>query len=292
MNSYNGYLELLSKDYEEAVDWLLQKYGPAQDDYFRESSYQRFMNGEIKNITKGKFTRTNEGLSCHHIDEINWLKISDQDFVKKFSIPFETQRKNRLVYCDSVEHTILHVLITKETSFEYGYPGYVAYLKPDIEEWYLDETIPNLEWKKKCYTKSFLAPQKAFDLLKEMQKAIGESYFNTLVDYYEEKKKIEEKRNEWQEQFKQRQINERTYQIKNAKTLNYQSPRSEIVSASYSIRIYYKNLIDSGSFNKSITFKEYDKEMKKHMKEEILDELLVYIESSPELSRKESNEKE
>lgn len=292
MNSYNGYLELLSKDYEEAVDWLLQKYGPAQDDYFRESSYQRFMNGEIKNITKGKFTRTNEGLSCHHIDEINWLKISDQDFVKKFSIPFETQRKNRLVYCDSIEHTILHVLITKETSFEYGYPGYVAYLKPDIEEWYLDETIPNLEWKKKCYTKSFLAPQKAFDLLKEMQKAIGESYFNTLVDYYEEKKKIEEKKNEWQEQFKQRQIDERTYQIKNAKALNHQSPRSEIVSASYSIRIYYKNLIDSGSFNKSITFKEYDKEMKKYMKEEILDELLVYIESSPELSREESNEKE
>src|SRR5690606_10185794 len=110
------------------------------------SSYQRFINGEIKTITKGKAARTSEGLYCHHIDEIKWLKISDQYFVKKYNIPFETQRKSRLVYCDLVEHTILHVLIAKETSFEYGNSEYVIYLKPEIEEWYLDERIPNLEW--------------------------------------------------------------------------------------------------------------------------------------------------
>lgn len=70
MDSYKEYLVLLSKSYEEANEVLLQKYGPAQDDYFREASYQRFMNGEIKSITKGKFSRTSEGLYCHHIDEI------------------------------------------------------------------------------------------------------------------------------------------------------------------------------------------------------------------------------
>ncbi|MCM3612694.1 hypothetical protein M4S82_15720 [Planococcus sp. MERTA32b] len=288
MDSYGGYLDLLSKNYEEAVDWLLQKYGPAQDDYFRESSYQRFMNGEIKNITKGKASRTSEGLYCHHIDEIKWLKMSDQNFVKVYNIPFENQRKNRLVYCDLVEHTILHVLIIKETSFEYGYPGYEVYLKKLIEEWYLDERIPNPEWMKKCLMKSFLAPQKAFDLVQEMQKVIGESYFNTLVEYYDEKKKIEENRNKWQEQFKQRRIDERAYWIGNAKQLHYKSPRSEIVTASYFIRIEYKNVME---FNRSTTFKEYDVEMKKYMKEEILDKLLVYIESSPELSGEESNKK-
>lgn len=66
MNSYKEYLDLLSKTYDEAVDFLLRKYGPAQDDYFRENSYQRFMNGEIKNITRGKISRTNEGIYCHH----------------------------------------------------------------------------------------------------------------------------------------------------------------------------------------------------------------------------------
>lgn len=282
MNNFEEYLDLLSKNYEEAVDWLLQKYGPAQDDYFRESSYHRFMNGEIKTISKGKASRTIEGLYCHHMDEIKWLKISDQYFVKTYNIPFETQRKNRLVYCDLVEHTILHVLISKETSFEYGNPGYEAYLKPQIEEWYLDKRIPALEWMKKCYIKSYLEPQRAFDLVKEMQKAMGKSYFNTLKDYYDEKKKIEEKRHKWIEQNNQRQIDDRADQIKIAKLLHHKSPRSEIVTTSYLIRHSYKKLTHSVPFNKSITFKEYDSQMKKYTKEEILDELLVYIEGLPQ----------
>src|SRR5690606_12684186 len=128
-----------------------------------------------------------------------------------------------------------------ETSFEYGYPGYEAFLKPAIVEWYLDERIPNPEWMKKCYIKSFLEPQIAFDLIKGMQKVLGESYFNTLVEYYDEKKKIEENRNKWQEQFKQKRIDERAYEIKKAKQLHHKSPRSEIVNTSYLIRIYYKN---------------------------------------------------
>lgn len=39
MDKYNGYLDLLSKKYDEAVSFLIQKYGPAQEDYFREKSY-------------------------------------------------------------------------------------------------------------------------------------------------------------------------------------------------------------------------------------------------------------
>lgn len=289
MNSYKEYLDLLSMNYEEAVDWLLQKYGAAQDDYFKEYSYQRFMNGEIKNITKGKASRTNEGLYCHHIDETKWLKISDQNFVKEYNIPFENQRKNRLVYCDLVEHTILHVLIIKETSFEYGSAGYEAYLKKLIEEWYLDERIPNPEWMKKCYTKSFLEPQKAFDLIKEMQKVIGESYFNALVDYYDEKKKVEENVREWEERRIQRRIDERASWIEGAKQLHPKSPRQDIVTVSYYLRIEYKNILDY--FNPYSRFKEYDKSMKKYMKEEILDDLLVYIESLSELAGEETPEK-
>lgn len=289
MDRHEEYLDLLSEGYEEAVDWLLQKYGPAQDDYFRESSYQRFMNGEIKNITRGKASRTNEGLYCHHIDEIKWLKISDQNFVKAYNIPFENQRKNRLVYCDLVEHAILHILIIKETSFEYGYAGYEVFLKRLIEEWYLDERIPSPEWMKKCYMKSFLEPQKAFELVKEMQKVIGESYFSTLVDYYDEKKKMKEKVNKLLERRKQRRIDERASWIEYAKQLHNKSPRRSIVAASYSIHIEYKNVMKS--LNKSITFKEYDNKMKKYNKEEILDELLVYMESLPKLDGEESNKK-
>lgn len=289
MKRYEEYLDLLSINYEEAVDRLLKKYGPAQDDYFRESSYQRFMNGEIKNITKGKFSRTSEGLYCHHMDENNWLKISDQSFVKEYKIPFDNQRKNRLVYCDLVEHTILHVLITKETFFEYGYAGYEVFLKELMEEWYLDERIPNPEWMKKCYMKSFLEPQKAFHVLKEMQKVLGEIYFDRLVDYYDEIKKRKEKVLQWQEQREQRRLEERTRWKENAKQLHHKSPRADIIAASYFVRIEYENVKDS--YNKTITFKEYDIKMKKSFKEDVLDELLMYIESFPESGREESSSK-
>lgn len=190
MTIYGAYVDLLSKSYEDAVYFLLEKYGPAQNDYFRENSYRRFMNGEINSIAKGKITRTAEGLYCHHMDENKWLKISDKDFVKKFSIPFETQKKDRLVYCDVVEHTILHVLISKETGLRYGYPGYEAFLKPHLEEWYLNKRIPQLQWMKNCYSKAFLEPQQAFDLLNQMQNVLGVSYYESLVDYYEAKMQI------------------------------------------------------------------------------------------------------
>lgn len=43
MNKKEEYLNLLSKTYHEAVEFLSRKYGPAEDDYFREEFYQRFL---------------------------------------------------------------------------------------------------------------------------------------------------------------------------------------------------------------------------------------------------------
>lgn len=175
MNKYYEYKVLLSKTYNEVIEFLLKKYGFAQYDYYIEKSYHRFMNGEIKSIAKGKCSRTSEGLYCHHIDEIRELNISDKYFVKKNKIPFEYQKKERLVYCDLIEHTILHVLISKETSHKFGLPGYDTYLKPLIKEWYIEEKIPKPNWMKNCYDKSFLKPEEAIKILKEMEKILGMS---------------------------------------------------------------------------------------------------------------------
>ena len=57
--------------YSQAVAYLLNKYGAVTDDYYKEKSYTRFLNGEIKSITKGKYTRSSEGLYCHHISRTN-----------------------------------------------------------------------------------------------------------------------------------------------------------------------------------------------------------------------------
>lgn len=101
--------------YLDAVNILLKKYGGSIEDYFKEQSYNRFLNGETKSISKGKISRTNEGLYFHHIDENRYLNLSNLGFIKVQKPPFSVQQKDRLVYCDLIEHIILHTLITKET---------------------------------------------------------------------------------------------------------------------------------------------------------------------------------
>lgn len=275
MTKLSDYMDLLNKTYDEAVDILLTKYGPAEDDYFREKSYYRFLNGEIKNITKGKFTRTSEGLYCHHIDEKKELKISDPLFVKKYNIPFDYQRKDRLVYCDLIEHAILHALITEETSHEFGYPGYGAYLKPMIEEWYLDKEIPNTKWMKHCYDKSYLNPEQAFDILKAMQTRIGENYYNYISEYYEEIERAEQERQEWMENRKREAEEEWNNLIKSSKELHEKSSRKDIVYTYY--RLKYDKPANVFNIGSEKTYEEFDKEMKQYPKDEILGNIKAYV---------------
>lgn len=279
MGDYKEYQDLLLKNYDEAVDFLLQKYGPAQDNYFKEKSYKRFMNEEIKSIGKGNISRTSEGLYCHHIDENIMLKISDPVFIREYKIPFEYQKKERLVYCDLIEHSILHVLIAKETSSEFGYLGLDFYLLPDIESWYLDKIIPDSEWRKNCYKKAFLVPQEAFDILSEMKKVIGKNYYESLSGYYEEQKRREEKRKEKIKQYEQYRKEERIKLINKAKLLHDKSPRKDIVFIAYKIK-YYDIFDEFGERqSKYMDFKKFDSEMKKYPKHKILEDLNMYLDS-------------
>jgi len=283
MSRYNNYKSLLLKSYDEAVTYLLNKYGPANDDYFREKSYYRYLNKEIKNITKGKYSRTSEGLYCHHIDEIQELKISDQAFIKRNNIPFKYQKKDRLVYCDLIEHTILHILITKETSNAFGLPGYLTYLKPMIEDWYIEEIVPRPKWMKNCYSKSFLTPEEAISMLNEMERVIGMNYFNSLKQFYQEKQnRIDEinarkERLEEEEIQRQKEIKEERKQLIKKRNvefhnnypmfkkinINYDTPRLRLISLLYDIK--YKN--------KYKNKKELDLAMKPIIRDKLLEEL-------------------
>ena len=169
---YNNYVELLNLTYEEVTDYLKKKYGEVIDDYFREKSYLRFINGEIKSISKGKYSRAKEGLYCHHIYEDEYLNLSNQDFIRSFEYDFEYQRKENLVYCDLFEHIILHALIMMKTNSELGLPGYVNYLKPKIQEWYLDEIDPKPFWMKQCKERAYLPTYLAEDLLSKIEEKL------------------------------------------------------------------------------------------------------------------------
>lgn len=216
MKKKDEYLVLLSKTYNEAVECLLKKYGAAEDDYYREKSYERFLKGEIKSITKGKFSRSMEGLECHHILENKFLNMTNSSFIRDQNIPFKYHQKEYLVFCDVVEHAILHTLIAKETSLEFGAPGYIVFLRPKIEDWYIQRIIPQKsKWHIACYDKAYITPEDAHDLLERMDSILS----------------VE------QERIKQKKLEDKKRMISkgNFKNLNRDSSRHEIVRALYDL---------------------------------------------------------
>lgn len=93
----------LGLSYDELCDYLLKKYGPAKGNYF--------VNENCKSKNR-KIVRTDEGLFCHHIDEDKAIMLSSPKWAIKN--PFEYQKAERLLYCNALEHLILHIKIAEE----------------------------------------------------------------------------------------------------------------------------------------------------------------------------------
>lgn len=201
------YKNLLSLSYEDAVESLLQKYGPVIDDYFREKSYNRFFNGEIKSITKGKFTKTSEGLYCHHVFENKYYNLTNKDFCKEQNAPYEVHKKENLVYCDLIEHFILHILITKETNGKFGWPGVRTYLLDNLVEWYVVcVNIPTEKWRLFCYKKAKLSKNEITTLFMEVKKVLPSSLQPKFEKLYKDAKYACEHEEELNREYEDRSI--------------------------------------------------------------------------------------
>lgn len=98
----NYYEKIMKMNYYELVQFLINKYGPAKYDYF--------VNDKCKTTNK-KVKRTSEGLVCHHIDEDKAIMLCDEKYAAQN--PFEYQKADRLVYCNYLEHLLLHILIAE-----------------------------------------------------------------------------------------------------------------------------------------------------------------------------------
>lgn len=94
---------IMKMSYDELVAFLLNKYGHAKYDYFTNE----YCTSKSKNIT-----RTKEGLFCHHIDEDKAILLSNDNYAIKN--PFRYQKADRLVYCNFLEHFLLHILIVEK----------------------------------------------------------------------------------------------------------------------------------------------------------------------------------
>lgn len=134
--------DLLMK-YDDLVKALLKKYGAAKHDYFTDRECT------IKNKL---VSRTAEGLFCHHIDEDKAIMLSNDEYAARN--PFEYQKKNRLVYCNLLEHLLLHVKIAEEprnpNANENELPGIggaINYLCKQLNDIYAGKE-PAEEWRK------------------------------------------------------------------------------------------------------------------------------------------------
>lgn len=164
------YLIFAKLPYSDAVSYLLAKYGPATDNYFVERSYERFLNGEVKNPAHGKYSRTSDGLYTHHIQENKYQNMAVSEFIKAYQYPFELQKQDQLLYCDLFEHLILHAIITHETDGAMGYGGYSVFLLPKVIDWYGKGLLPSKKWEQAIYQRSFLTKDGMITVARYLEK--------------------------------------------------------------------------------------------------------------------------
>ncbi len=129
--------------YIEYCDYLQKKYGIGRADYMTKSFNKN-----------PKVSRTADGLFAHHKAEDKMIMLSTKTFAEM--CPFEWQKKENIVYCDYLEHLLLHVLICKYPSPEklpiadVGIGGVVNFLVPELNDLY-SGWIPSQRWRLNCY---------------------------------------------------------------------------------------------------------------------------------------------
>ena len=141
-NTSDEYHAQMKLSYAELVEYLLKKYGAAKEDYFINDSFS----------TKNRrVSRTKEGLYCHHIDEDKAIMLSNDQYAK--NNPFSYQKAERLVYCNILEHLLLHIKIAEEprnvNANENELPGIggaINLICREVNDFY-DGKIPTQEWK-------------------------------------------------------------------------------------------------------------------------------------------------
>lgn len=90
----------ISMPYQDLVDYLKEKYGPARYNYFYKDNCRS---------RRPEVSRTTEELICHHIREDMGGNLSNKS--QAIIQPYEWQLKQNLVYCNLLEHLLLHFKI-------------------------------------------------------------------------------------------------------------------------------------------------------------------------------------
>ncbi len=137
------YMEVCNLCYLEYCDYLQDKYGIGKYDYMTKSWNKN-----------PKSSRTNEGLIAHHKYEDRVILLSKKEMAMNF--PFEWQKKENLIYCDYLEHLLLHILICEHPSEEKvdflvaGVGGIVNFISPELNDLY-SGWVTTEPWRLNCH---------------------------------------------------------------------------------------------------------------------------------------------
>lgn len=159
------YEKVKNYTYLEYCDYLQKKYGIGLSDYM------------TKNFNKNKkVTRTKEGLFAHHKFEDHAIMLSTKDVA--IGCPFEWQLAKNIVYCDYLEHLLLHMLICEYPSPErwqehgLGIGGVLNFIVPELNDFY-SGWQPQQEWRSICFDRVSDDIDCYFALLKRFKSRIS-----------------------------------------------------------------------------------------------------------------------
>lgn len=137
--------EVKGMTYEAYCDYLQAKYGIGRADYMTKSFNKN-----------QRVSRTSEGLIAHHKAEDKMILLSTKEVAEK--CPYEWQQKENIVYCDYLEHLLLHVLICKYPSqdripiADVGIGGVINFIVPELNDLY-SGWVSNQSWRVKCHNR-------------------------------------------------------------------------------------------------------------------------------------------
>ena len=138
------YMKVKDLTYRRYCDYLQAKYGIPKLPYMTKN-----WNKTIGN------SRTLEGLVIHHKYEDSAIMLSTKDYAMWH--PYEWQMPENLIYCDYLEHLLLHVLICMypavrpEDSGEIvGIGGVENYIVPELNDVYSGFKSKQA-WRSACY---------------------------------------------------------------------------------------------------------------------------------------------
>lgn len=118
------YQKVKELTYSQYCNYLIEKYGTVEQNYYNTD------------WSANRMLRNQDGLFCHHIDEYEIANLSKLEVAKQYDYNYQT--KSHLVYCNYLEHLLLHILIGEEKGVNsgLGFGGAVYHIVPQLNQLY------------------------------------------------------------------------------------------------------------------------------------------------------------